>query len=247
MLLRSIIMAVGLFAAISTTPARGQSPAEPPVSARALASDTSALILWPGLGLLALGIGFFVVRRRRSQDDDLPYLIFPPPAAAPDSADHVARVGPLARAPDLFPPPTLYTSAPGRQPPPPMGTRHEPSADTVLEEATVQLLPGRLKILVGPEREREFRFVRSPGQVTEVTIGRKSGTGPEHLQLAAPTVSRLHARMRFEGDGWVIENLSHTNPLVINGQILAEGAQPRPLREEDRLEIGEFVLSYHER
>jgi predicted component of type VI protein secretion system len=53
--------------------------------------------------------------------------------------------------------------------------------------------------------------------------------------------------MRFEGDGWVIENLSHTNPLVINGQILAEGAQPRPLREEDRLEIGEFVLSYHER
>jgi hypothetical protein len=124
MLLRSILMAIGLLGATSTISAWGQNPAESPVSARASASDTTALILWPGLGLLALGIGFFVVRRRRSQDDDLPYLIFPPPAAAPDSADHVARVGPLARAPDLFPPPTLYTSAPGRQPPPPMGTRH---------------------------------------------------------------------------------------------------------------------------
>lgn len=95
--------------------------------------------------------------------------------------------------------------------------------------------------------DREFRFARGPGGITEVTIGRRSGEPLRHIQLAAPTVSRLHARMHFKGGVWRIANLSRTNPLVINGQVLDAGMLAHPLREGDRIEIGEFVLIYHER
>jgi pSer/pThr/pTyr-binding forkhead associated (FHA) protein len=123
----------------------------------------------------------------------------------------------------------------------------DPTAALPADEATVQLLPGRLTILVGAGRDREFRFIRTPGQVTEVTIGREAGSGPHHVQLAALTVSRLHARMRFEDGGWRIENLSRTNPLVINGQPTSAELPVRLLEEGDRIEIGEFVLLFHER
>jgi hypothetical protein len=122
-----------------------------------------------------------------------------------------------------------------------------PPAGAPADEATIQLLPGRLRLVIGSDLEREFRFARSPGRVPEVTIGRQSGEPPLHIQLAAPTVSRLHARMRFEGGGWRIENLSHTNPLVINGKVHGEGSLAQLLHEGDQLEIGEFVLIYHER
>lgn len=219
---------------------------------------TTPWLLWPGVGLLALGTGAAVIGRRRAtrHDESLPYLIFQPaPAALEPSLEPAGRAtqhDPLARATRDLPPPTLYASAldnlahpgaaveyrasPSQAAPPP------PTAD----EATVQLLPGRLKILSGYDQKREFRFIRSQGRETEVTIGRNNDQGAHHVQLAAPTVSRLHARMRFAGGGWTIENLSQTNPLVINGQILAEGLPARLLQDEDRLEIGEFVLLYHD-
>jgi pSer/pThr/pTyr-binding forkhead associated (FHA) protein len=82
--------------------------------------------------------------------------------------------------------------------------------------------------------------------VTEVTIGRQSGPPESHVRLPAPTVSRLHARLRFEGGGWRIENLSQTNPLSLNGQPLAD-ATASPLHDGDQLEVGEYVLVFHER
>jgi hypothetical protein len=225
---------------------------------------SSPWILWPGAGLLMLGTVFSLLRHRRREEEgeeELPFLIFRPPPATSNPADHE------------LPPPTLYPAALdvpallpesggrpilGHAPFPHLSSPQAtalpdrpgdgaPLADRALDEATVQLLPGRLKILVGAGVEREFRFARGPGRVTEVTIGRKGGTGPDHVQLAAPTVSRLHARLRFEGESWVIENLSRTNPVVVNGEVLGAGLAPRPLREGDRLEIGEFILCYHER
>jgi pSer/pThr/pTyr-binding forkhead associated (FHA) protein len=82
--------------------------------------------------------------------------------------------------------------------------------------------------------------------VTEVTIGRQNGSPENHVRLAAPTVSRLHARLRFEGGGWQVENLSQTNPLALNGQPLSDAAAS-PLHDGDQLEVGEYVLVFHER
>jgi len=70
-----------------------------------------------------------------------------------------------------------------------------------------------------------------------VTFGRAEGAPYRHVQLREPTVSRAHAEMTFHqsvpasnGSGsrgtsgtparWRLENLSSTNPVVINGRSL---------------------------
>jgi hypothetical protein len=116
---------------------------------------------------------------------------------------------------------------------------------------TMQFLPGRLEVLQGRGiAEQEVRFVRPmrSGQAPEVTFGRGEGPPFSHVQLRAPTVSRLHARLVQQANGaWALENLSATNPVVVNGEELQRGAPPRPLRDGDRLEMGEVVFRYHER
>jgi hypothetical protein len=116
---------------------------------------------------------------------------------------------------------------------------------------TIQFLPGRLEVLAGRGiAEQEVRFVRPPraGQAAEVTFGRGEGPPFSHVQLRAPTVSRLHARLVQQGNGsWALENLSNTNPVVVNGEELPRGAPPRPLHDGDRLEMGEVVFRFHAR
>ena len=124
-----------------------------------------------------------------------------------------------------------------------------PTAGTAV--GTMQVLPGRLEVLQGRGiAEQEVRFVRPmrSGQAPEITFGRGEGPPFSHVQLRAPTVSRLHARLVQQANGaWALENLSATNPVVVNGEELQRGAPPRPLRDGDRLEMGEVVFRYHER
>lgn len=111
-------------------------------------------------------------------------------------------------------------------------------------DGTVQILPGRLIMRQGPEVGREYRFLRVGSQpIPEVTLGRASGSPYLHIQLPAPTVSRLHARMRYEGGGWKIINLSQTNPVQVNGRELPIEASV-PLVDGDHIVLGEVELSY---
>lgn len=112
---------------------------------------------------------------------------------------------------------------------------------------TMQLLPGRLEIVSGAEPGHVIRFVRLPGVPPEVTFGRARGAPPLHVQLLLPTVSRRHARMRYTEDGWRIVNLSRTNPLVVNGEVLESEAESRKLCDGDRIEMGEIVFVFRER
>ncbi len=112
-------------------------------------------------------------------------------------------------------------------------------------DATLQLLPGRFEL--GAADRPDIRFVRQPGRATEITIGRQAGEAQRHIRLDAPTVSRLHARLSFDERRWSITNLSRTNPVRVNGQVLAETMGPRLLAEGDRVEIGEFLLVFRER
>lgn len=214
---------------------------------------TTPWIIWPMLGLVALGASLALRKRWRAVAlrGTLPPLVFPPPPPAAASRGGASSGADAVRGAGAGLPPPLE-SVPGPQalayPAAWREAEPGPAAREVLgEAATIQLLPGRLRIVAGAAQEREFRFPRLPGRMVEVTIGRQGGEAPSHIQLAAPTVSRLHARMRFEGGCWRIENLSQTNPLVINGQEVAAGMLARILRDGDRLEIGEFILEYHER
>jgi hypothetical protein len=137
-----------------------------------------------------------------------------------------------------------------------------------IADGTLQFLPGRLEIAAGRDAGQEIRFVRTAGpDGTVVTFGRAEGAPYRHVQLREPTVSRVHARMALErgpaehggshpvGDGdtaqrWRIENLSATNPVVVNGRALATAAGPSAsvvLSDGDRIEMGEVAFVFHAR
>lgn len=135
---------------------------------------------------------------------------------------------------------------------------HRPSFNPAIDGATVvfrrpidepvQILPGRLEIVAGEPARDDIRFVGRMGETARITIGRAPGSAQRVVTLHSPTVSRRHARMEF-GDGhWTITNLSKTNPVVVNEDMLApDGSVGRVLVEGDRIELGEVVLRFHER
>jgi pSer/pThr/pTyr-binding forkhead associated (FHA) protein len=115
---------------------------------------------------------------------------------------------------------------------------------------TVQFLPGRLEVLQGRGvAGQELRFIRpdNPAERPAVTFGRGEGPPYRHVQLRAPTVSRLHARIVLVDGTWTLENLSTTNPIVLNGTELVAGSPPEPLADGDRIEMGEIVFRYRQR
>jgi FHA domain-containing protein len=115
-------------------------------------------------------------------------------------------------------------------------------------DGTLQFLPGRLEIVSGRDDGREIRFVRTAGpDANVVTFGRAEGAAYRHVQLSEPTVSRSHAQMRYDGKGWLLANLSQTNPVMLNGNEVDVAADPVVLRDGDRIEMGEVIFRFHER
>lgn len=118
---------------------------------------------------------------------------------------------------------------------------------SVPQDGTLQFLPGRLEILNGLDVGREVRFVRVPGaDGTHVTFGRSEGPAYRHVQLREGTVSRQHARMELRESQWHLTNLSATNPVAYNEQVLAVGEE-RSLVDGDRIEMGEVVFGFRSR
>ena len=116
------------------------------------------------------------------------------------------------------------------------------------DDGTLQFLPGRLQVIVGPETGREIRFVRSPNTpTTDVTFGRSEGPPHRHIQLLVPTVSRRHALMSLIDEHWSLQNLSATNPVTHNGRRLAPDEVVPLLVDGDRIEMGEVVFVFHSR
>lgn len=112
----------------------------------------------------------------------------------------------------------------------------------------VQILPGRLEIVAGEPARDDIRFVGRMGETARITLGRAPGSAQRVVTLHSPTVSRRHARMEFVDGQWTITNLSKTNPVVVNEDMLApDGNVGRVLAEGDRIELGEVVLRFHER
>lgn len=75
-------------------------------------------------------------------------------------------------------------------------------------------------------------------QQQPVSIGRKPDNG---LVLHDRTVSRHHAQISYvaEGKYWQVENLSSTNPVRLNGDVVA---RPEILFDGDHLAIGAYTL-----
>jgi hypothetical protein len=117
------------------------------------------------------------------------------------------------------------------------------------DEGTLRFLPGRLEVVAGPDAGREIRFVAPPGagDAVEITFGRTEGPPYRHVQLLARTVSRRHAVMVLSDGHWSLQNLSATNPVLLNGRGLAPDEVAPLLVDGDRIEMGEVVFTFHSR
>ncbi len=112
-------------------------------------------------------------------------------------------------------------------------------------EGTLKILPGRFVIEDG-DHAIELRIFRTTGDPrVETTIGREPGAPYRHIQLKPLSVSARHAKLVYENGVYSIINYSRTNPTSVNGEALPEGASRR-LVDEDRIEVGEVLMSYHE-
>ena len=111
-------------------------------------------------------------------------------------------------------------------------------------DGTLQFLPGRLEVIEGAGPGRDIRFVRTWGEIPEITFGRVAGPPYRHIQLRSQTVSRQHARMQFVDGRWKLTNLSQTNPVIINSESLGPAHGQRILRDGDQIEMGEVVFRF---
>lgn len=231
--------------------------AEPiPVAAprRELATWTIGLLLG-GIALLAAGRLVMWMRQEREYRTEGPLLVFPEPRGPVPAAPPRLPAAPGPRTAPPRPvvpggaapgPRTAHVARPAPAAPPPAGQDDELTVRLELPlEGRLQFLPGALEVVEGGDPRREIRFMRAAAdEAAEYTLGRTSGTTHRHIQLAVPTVSRLHARMRFDGGSWRISNLSSTNPLRVNGRELADPDESRVLADGDRIQIGEMILRF---
>jgi hypothetical protein len=112
-------------------------------------------------------------------------------------------------------------------------------------DGTLQFFPGRLEVIEGHDAGHEIRFVKAAGADAHIiTFGRLEGPPYRHIQLREPTVSRQHARMVLHEGTWHLENLSGTNPVVVNGDALAGQGTTVPLKNGDRVEMGEVTFRF---
>lgn len=182
-------------------------------------------------------------------DDEEPYRPAPRRAAPPPAVPTTSAAS-FGRAPRPAPAPAATRPSWSSRPAPVIAQVVDEASETIrlptASDGTVQLLPGLLVETEGPEVGREFRFLRVGSQpVPELTMGRASGPPYRHIHLPAATVSRMHARIRYEGGSWNIANLSMTNPVRLNGRELPP-MQDAPLADGDRIQLGEVELSYRD-
>jgi hypothetical protein len=92
--------------------------------------------------------------------------------------------------------------------------------------------PARLRFVDGPLARREIAL--RPGRT------RIGALAENDVAIAAPSVSRVHAEIRSEGDHWVIVDLDSTNGTRLNGSPVTSA----PLRAGDRIRIGEVEVVF---
>jgi FHA domain len=109
----------------------------------------------------------------------------------------------------------------------------------------LDVLPGRFLIDEG-DRQTEIRIFRTaPGERVETTIGRDPGPPYRHIQLLPASVSGKHAKLVFDKRSYSLINYARTNPTRVNGEEIEENASRR-LVDNDRIEIGDVVMTYRE-
>ena len=111
----------------------------------------------------------------------------------------------------------------------------EPGATMVYKPKTPVATEAVSAADLGMEQEvvtLSFDGTRHEVNKRSVVLGRSHDCD---IQLADANVSRRHAELRPDGDGWAISDLGSTNGVLVNGHLIN---RPTPLRPGDRIELG---------
>ncbi len=92
-----------------------------------------------------------------------------------------------------------------------------------------------LLVINGPDKGSKF-----PIATDSITLGRKHSND---VVISDLMVSRIHARVKRQGEEYLIQDVGGTNPLKLNDRIVTEEF----LREGDRILLGNTTFEYRER
>ena len=215
--LRGIAVPVTVQVVVSVTPAPTQTPIPPTATPRPTATPTPAPPPPPPPPEPGVGWGWWL----------LPLV-----AVAALAGGLVWMNRRRTPPPDPLPP----DPPPDPPKPPPLAPTQlqpAPRADTVI-------LPERLK----PQVIAWLVIERGEGVGQELRL-RPEGTtigrdGHNDIVLNDMTVSRQHAKLRLEADGFTVQDFATTNPTFVNGQPIVK----QTLHDGDRIQIGSTVLVF---
>lgn len=112
---------------------------------------------------------------------------------------------------------------------------------------TLKLLPGKLQIVSGLDKGKEFKMQAFPTASGGIlTIGREKKSGDaefSHIQLLEKTVSRQQAELIFKDGKLYIKNLSETNFTQLNGKEIQPG-EMELMEPNSVIKTGEVEFRY---
>jgi hypothetical protein len=112
---------------------------------------------------------------------------------------------------------------------------------------TLKLLPGKLQIVSGLDKGKEFKMQAFPTATGGIlTIGREKKSGDaefSHIQLLEKTVSRQQAELVYKEGKLYIKNLSETNYTQLNGKELQPG-EMTAMEPNSIIKTGEVEFKY---
>jgi predicted component of type VI protein secretion system len=151
-------------------------------------------------------------------------------ASAPEPTPEPATAAPMpASAPTETPAPSVATVVPPASPEPAPMPVLKPRLMITASGAAVELPTDKQTIVVGREDPISGIF-------PEVDLTPHGGEGGG--------VSRQHARILHDGNGWKVEDLNSTNYTKINGTKLAPNT-PTEIHDGDTLHFGRVALTIH--
>lgn len=136
----------------------------------------------------------------------------------------------------------LATSSPPASVAQKVPARSEPQAETpAASNAQTQLQQQSAKLL----HVRTNQSIELPQHLPVIHIGKPNDKVPPDIDVSgfadSDVVSRIHANLRMEGDGYYIEDVGSANGTYINNMPLAVGNRHR-LRAGDRISLGKNDL-----
>ncbi len=118
-----------------------------------------------------------------------------------------------------------------------VAVRREMVARTARQLRLSRVAPGRLKVL-NPGADSSFH----PGDF--ISLNPETSLGAEDdndIILADPFVSGHHARLRWDGAAWHVEDLGSTNGTILNGHICPPQI-PQTVAAGSRLNLGDMFF-----